>query len=340
MTTIITETDVNSLVSQAQGLYRKCAYRESLSLCETLYIKGPSNIDNLVLLGSIHFQLRNLSESIFYSQQCLRVDQTCAEAYVTIGNCMKEMGEIHTAISFFHKAIRFQPRFPDAYNNLGCTLFKLGRIHEAIETFNVATSLDESQCDAICNLANIYKATRRPNDAKNEYLRAIKISPQCAIAWSNLGGIFNDSGDFEQSLKCYQHALTIIPEFADAHSNMGNAMRNLGRKTKDKVLIDESSTKHKQAQELRPDFALATGNLALYHIQNKENKKKAEQLLRKASLQDPTFLDSLCNLSAMYFEQGRFDECVKMCLRVIKIKPEHYCAYHNLGNALKEKVRL
>ena len=73
------------LVSEAQQLFKISRYRESLKICETLYITRPSNIDNLVLLGAIHFQLRNLSESIFYSQQCLRVDQTCAEAYITIG---------------------------------------------------------------------------------------------------------------------------------------------------------------------------------------------------------------------------------------------------------------
>ena len=328
----------SKLVLEAQSLYKKSSYRESLKVCETIYILRPSNTDNLMLLGAIHFQLHNLSESIFYSQQCLRVDQTCANAYVTIGNCMKETGEIDSAIKFFHKAIRFQPRFPDAYNNLGCTLFKLGKVQEAIEAFDVAISLDNSHCDALCNLANVYKVLRRPNDAKNYYLNAIKINPKCAVAWSNLGGVFNTNQDYEQSLKCYEQALTIIPEFADVYSNMGNALYNLGRKTQDKTMIDKAIQKYQRAQALRPDFALATGNLAISYIHT-NNTKVAKQLLRKATLQDPGFSDSLNNLSALYLELGEVDECIKVCLRVLKQKPDHYCAYHNLGNALKEKVR-
>ncbi len=328
-------------IIEAQSLYKKCCYREAMKICETLYVARPSDTDNLILLGAVHFQLRNLSESIFYSQQCLRVDQTCAEAYVTIGNCMKEMGELDSAISFFHKAIRFQPRFPDAYNNLGCALFKLGKFNEAIETLNVAISLDETHCDAICNLANVHKVMGRPNDSKNEYLRAIQIHPQCAIGWSNLGGIFNENRDYEQALKCYKHAIAIIPDFADAHSNMGNTLYNMAKKIpSDDGFIEKSISVFKRARELRPDFALASGNFALVHMHKKErcNIVEAEKTLRKASLQDPGFFDSLNNLSALYFEQGRIDECIKLCLRVLRKKPDHYCAYHNLANALREKV--
>ena len=246
---------------------------------------------------------------------------------------MKETGEIDSAINFFHKAIRFQPRFPGAYINLGCALFKLGKVQEAIEAFDVAISLDYSHCDALCNLANIYKVLRKPNDAKNYQLKAIQINPKCAVAWSNLGGIFNENRDYEQSLKCYEQALEIIPEFADVYSNMGNVLYNLGRKTKNKTMIDEAVSKYQRAQILRPDFAVATGNLAISYIHT-NNIMMAKQLLRKATMQDPGFSDSLNNLSALYLELGEVDECIKVCLRVLKQKPDHYCAYHNLGNYL------
>ena len=177
---------------EAQQLYGQCLYIESLKVCESIYVTRPSSTDNLVLMSAIQFQLRNLIESMFYSQQCLRVDQTYAEAFVTIGNCLKEMGKMESALSFFHKAIRYQPRNPDAYNNLGCTLFSNGNVQDAIDAFKLAISLDNRHFDALCNLGNVYKVMKRPNDANKYYLNAIRLNPKCAIAWSNLGGAFND----------------------------------------------------------------------------------------------------------------------------------------------------
>jgi hypothetical protein len=39
--------------------------------------------DNLLLLGAVHFQLRNNSECIFYNQQAIRIDPNFAGEGVT-----------------------------------------------------------------------------------------------------------------------------------------------------------------------------------------------------------------------------------------------------------------
>jgi protein O-GlcNAc transferase len=179
---------------------------------------------------------------------------------------------------------------------------------------------------------------KRPNDANKYYLNAIRLNPKCAIAWSNLGGAFNDNSDYEQAIKCYNHALAIIPDFADAHSNKGNALFNMGCEAKDHTFIDKAKICYVRAHELRPDFTLAEGNLARIYIYY-DDRIQAMKLLQNASLQDPAYYDALNNLSALYFEMGRMEDCIKVSLRVLKLKSNHYCAYHNLANALKMKVR-
>ena len=57
----------------------KGAYKEALSCADKIYDADTHRTDNLLMLGAIHFQLRNFSESIFYNQQCIRVDPTFAE---------------------------------------------------------------------------------------------------------------------------------------------------------------------------------------------------------------------------------------------------------------------
>jgi len=326
-------------LQNAQQLYRNGEYRDSLKAAEAIYTKSPSTAV-LILLGAIHFQLRNLSESIFYSQQCLRIESNCAEAYCTMGNCLKEMNDLDSAVNFFKKAIRYNPRFADAYNNLGIALFLSLAPQEAIDTFQVATSLEFSHCDALCNIGSVYKVIGKFNDAKEKFLEAIRINPQCAIGWSNLGGIFNDNGDFEQAVTCYHHAIKIMPNgFADAISNSGNALYNLGKESKDESLIHEAAERYRKALELRSDFALCRGCFGLFCLETGlKSNEEANKQLRQAILQDDTNFDAMNNLAASYYTEGRLDDSLKLCLRVLKRKPNHWCAYNNLGNVLKDKV--
>lgn len=43
-------------------------YKDAQALCESVYRQGAYRTDNLLLLGAVHFQLRNFSECILYNQ--------------------------------------------------------------------------------------------------------------------------------------------------------------------------------------------------------------------------------------------------------------------------------
>ena len=72
---------INSLLALGQQYYNVCRYADAKQICEQVYQSDAYRTDNLLLLGSIHFQLRNFSESIFYNQQAIRVDPHFAEAF-------------------------------------------------------------------------------------------------------------------------------------------------------------------------------------------------------------------------------------------------------------------
>lgn len=56
----------------AHEQYESGAYLEALGTCDAIYGEDALRTDNLLLLGAIHSQLRNFSESIFYNQQVRR----------------------------------------------------------------------------------------------------------------------------------------------------------------------------------------------------------------------------------------------------------------------------
>lgn len=57
----------------------------------------------MLCIGATHFQLRNFSESVFFLQQCIRVDPNMAEAYSNLGNALKELGDAKSAVQFYMK---------------------------------------------------------------------------------------------------------------------------------------------------------------------------------------------------------------------------------------------
>ena len=114
----ITPIQINATLNKAQLLYNSGSYTDALTCCDKIYEADSHRTDNLLLLGAIHFQMRNFSESIFYNQQCIRVDPSFAESYSNLGNSLKELGDLTSAIDFYNKAIKLKPRFSDAYNNL------------------------------------------------------------------------------------------------------------------------------------------------------------------------------------------------------------------------------
>jgi protein O-GlcNAc transferase len=319
----------SQLLAKAYTLYNMGSYKEALECCELAYDADAYRTDNLLLLGAVHFQLRNFSESIFYNQQCIRVDPNFAEGYSNLGNALKELGDVEASLQFYLKAIKLKPRYSDAYNNLASAYVQLGRSQEAIETYQMALVISPGLIDAHSNLGNLYKAAGELEAAKKCYLEAIRIKPDFAIAWNNLAGVFKDEGQITTALSYYKEAIRLCPEFADAHSNLGNALRDQGQ------LLDALAS-YQTAVKLRPDFAIAHGNLATCHY-DLGDVTTAIKSYKYAIQLEPNYPDAHNNLGNALRESGKIDDAI-MCYRAtLRLKPDHPFAYNNMGNAMKDK---
>lgn len=347
----LTPIQMNEMMHKAQLLYNAGSYTDALSCCEKVYESDAHRTDNLLLLGAIHFQLRNFSESIFYNQQCIRVDANFAEAYSNLGNALKELGDLKGATKFYLKvpagwsvffvlicalhtirlrvlvqAVTLKPRFSDGYNNLASAYMLQGQTQQAMETYQMALVLNPDLVDAHTNLGNLYKATGDMEAAKHCYLEAIRIKPEFPIAWNNLAGIFKEEGQLTTSVAYYREALRLCPEFADAHSNLGNAL-------KEQHMIQDAIACYQAAIKLRPDFAIAHGNLGscYYDLGDYSSAIKA---FNYAIQLEPNFPDAYNNLGNALKEEARLDDAINAYRSALHLKPDHPHAYNNLGERL------
>ncbi|ETV97288.1 hypothetical protein, variant 1 [Aphanomyces invadans] len=317
------------LLETAHAHYNQGKYNDGIAICDKLYDVDASRTDNLLLLGALHFQLRNFSEAIFYNQQCIRIEPQFAEAFGNLGNALKEIGDTHGAIQFYLRAIKLNPRFADVYNNLASSYMQMHATHEAIETYKMALVLDPCLVDAHSNLGNLYKAQGLFEDATTCYANAIRVKPTFAIAWSNLAGLLKDDGQLDKAIEHYREAIRLAPDFADAHSNLGNALKESGQ-------TNAAIESYKTAIALRPEFAIAHGNLASSYF-DAHQVELAIATYRIAIQLEPNFPDAHNNLGNALRDIGQLEQAISCYRTALRLKPDHPHAYNNLGNALKDK---
>lgn len=78
-----------------------------------MYEADPQAPAVLLLLSSIFFQRRMMSESAFYSREAIRVNPNLAEAYSNLGNVHKEQGDVKQALEYYRYAVQLKPDFID-----------------------------------------------------------------------------------------------------------------------------------------------------------------------------------------------------------------------------------
>ncbi|VDM68731.1 unnamed protein product [Strongylus vulgaris] len=187
-----------------------------------IYQQDRTNVSVLLLLSSIHFQLKNLENFIedmlplwpssigeiilfswlsshFRSKQfstmAIQANNQCAEAYSNLGNVFKERGELAEALENYKYAVRLKPDFIDGYINLAAALVAGGDLDQAVAAYLSALNYNPELYCVRSDLGNLLKAMGRLEDAKICYLKAIETQPQFAVAWSNLGCVFNAQGE-------------------------------------------------------------------------------------------------------------------------------------------------
>ena len=69
--TTLNQSRLNRLLAQAIAAYTQGKWKEALDVSNQIYQIDACWLDNILLLGASHFQLRNFSEAIFYSQQVI-----------------------------------------------------------------------------------------------------------------------------------------------------------------------------------------------------------------------------------------------------------------------------
>uniref|UniRef100_A0A915IFK2 UDP-N-acetylglucosamine--peptide N-acetylglucosaminyltransferase SPINDLY n=1 Tax=Romanomermis culicivorax TaxID=13658 RepID=A0A915IFK2_ROMCU len=237
--TTTVENRFGPLTALAHREYEAGDYENAENHCMQVYRQNPRDVAVLLLLSSIHFQMRRLDLSEKFCIKAIESDSSCAEALSNLGNVFKERGLLPEALAHYKKALSFKPEFIDAYVNLAA----------AYDLYAVRS-----------DLGNLLKAMGRLEEAKACYLKSIETQPNFAVAWSNLGCVFNAQGENWLAIHHFEKAVQIDPNFLDAYINLGNVL-------KEARIFDRAAAAYLRALALAPTHAVVHGNLACVYYE-------------------------------------------------------------------------
>jgi len=238
----------------------------------------------------------------------------------------------------------------------GVLLRRIKRTELAIEQLKQAVTLDPDLEDAYLEWLKAIAELGFPAAKVREYEDVIKKYPNNALAYSDLGQFLYDLNRFDESSKRYEEALQRDPINNDAREMLMNCMIDANdierAREKARALLEEDPANH-FAYNCLGWGALLDGNYdeaarqyqlgidkeglpylysrcarALYKSGREDlARAKSEEGLEK----NPDDVDSHYQYGVLLMDMFRYDEAEEIFRKVVKLKPDHAYANHNLA---------
>ena len=186
--------------------------------------------------------------------------------------------------------------------------------------------LSQEQLSSIISLYN----NAQFKEAVDAIKELNKTYPNVPILFNILGACYKSLGEIDLALKMFESATKIKPDYAEAYFNQGVLLR-------DCEMLDLAIERYKLAISYLPNYPDAHNNLGNIY-KDLEMKKEAIECFEWAIAYSPNNALFCLNLGILYstFDQ---ESALKNYQKAIKIKPDFYQAYFNMGSVLRHLGR-
>jgi len=243
----------------SQSLYSSGDYGEALARLDQLLQAAPSHRQAIELAAHCLHELDHATREkpdgpAGQPARHRPVDRT--EALNRLGCWFYERRQWPQAQHTFELALSAKPDWPAALSNLSLVLREQKRATQAEAMLRRALSIAPDYVAARNNLAVLLWQMKRLADAEAQYRQILRIQPDYALAHNNLGLVLLDLGRPRDAEAAFRHALAIDAHAPEMHNNLGNALNRQHRSA-------EAIAAYRAALSLRPDYAVARGNLSM-----------------------------------------------------------------------------
>lgn len=240
-------------------------------------------------------------------------------------------GNLDRAIATFSMAIERDSTFALAYAGLGEAYWRKYRdttdpkwIDPAVRNARRAVALDSVLAPAHVTLAMTLSGTGQPERAIAEFRHALELEPSNVSAYNGLAAAYAAAGRTDEAEATYRKVIAMKPDYWGAYSDFGKFY--FGRAQWANALAQ-----FQKVIELRPDNQFGYNNAGACYWYLDQKDKAKDMFMR--SLQVAPNPRAYANLSALYYEEGRYVDAAVMCEQALKLNDKNYMTWVNLANA-------
>lgn len=232
-----------------------------------------------------------------------------------------ERNEVWASESSLWKDVTIKsPKNGRGLMNYGLTLMDSGHPQEALKYYDQALVFNPNYYVLEINLGIANGLLNRNQEAETHFRRATALAPNEAWPYFYYGRWLRSQGRGAESIQAEKTAIQKNPVWMEPRyllmliyqeQSQWASLRDLARET---LAISPSDTASKRY--------LVSGQAAENQIIAAENLAKSQ----------PT-AEHYLNLSLLYHQDGRFEDCIKAAEEAIKLKPNYPEAYNNIAAA-------
>ncbi len=246
---------------------------------------------------------------------------------------LEEPGSLDRAIERFQQATAADPTYAEAYAGLcealvlryrkGSTVRDVGDAENACAQ---AVKLDRGLPEVHAALGMLYVATGQNDLAEREFRRAIELDANSVDAQLGLGMILTAKGDVEAADRAYQDAISMRSRYWRVYDSYAGFLYGQGR-------WSEAIAQYRRGVELAPRNASLLSNLGSALFLSGDFEAAADAFRRSVEIA-PTGA-GYSNTGTTYYYAGRYGDAVAMFEQAIRLAPEDYQFWGNLGDAYR-----
>jgi predicted O-linked N-acetylglucosamine transferase (SPINDLY family) len=245
------------------------------------------------------------------------------------------------------------------------TLVVAGSFNEAVKLVTPWVESSPKDFKALFLMGSALLGLRQAKTAMGFLLRAEKIDPNNSRLLNNIGSAHNSLMETSKAIEYYRKALLLDSKFAQAHYNLGNAL--MGQSN-----WKEAITSFTNAIEHKNDYSEAYGNMSIClskisafneainvcdiylnqfglepkiiiskcrAIYEKGLKANAIQILEAYVVDLPNSYELHTVLADLCMATKQYDKAILHFSESIKLNPQEFANYNNLGILLMETNR-
>lgn len=357
------ENNPEIYLNMARTYRKKRDFNNAVKYAEKSSELIPGDVNPLILLGNINYELTNWDEAIRYYEKALKIDSNNPSLLYNMALTLFKKGERFPALEFLKKAAesdkigdvaynsysrlgaeflesnmfdlaekylvqatRLRPQDPVGRYNLAVAYLRQNKNAEALKELEESERLSQGDMMLLENIGESYFALKDYDRSLRSYGKVMETSSRNVKILSRIGEIYYAKGDLERAYESYRKVTQIQP----ATENARIAYLNMGNILDDAQRFEDSIKAYESAIAIRDNDDLAYFNLGIAY-KHYDKSAMAINSWRKAIQINPGNVKARLAMADYYYEQGYNDQAEKEYQEIIYKWPDNQEALFKLG---------